>query len=135
MKTMSNNLKYFGGLTLVLSVAFFYYLVASLQAQDFGNIWLIALGFGLLLFASGLLFGYNDSMRGSRADLGFQYHLMTFIIVNLVGIPWLMVGLGTDSNNLINIAYQCVPWAIGLATHYYFSSKSIKGVSKEEIFD
>jgi len=135
MKTMSNNLKYFGGLTLVLSVAFFYYLVASLQAQDFGNIWLIALGFGLLLFASGLIFGYSDSMRRSRADLGFQYHLMTFVIVNLVGAPWLIVALGTGSNNLINIAYQCGPWAIGLAIHYYFSSKSIKGMNKDEIFD
>lgn len=135
MKTMSNNLKYFSGLTLILSVAFFYNLVTKLQALDFSKIWLIALIFGVFLFASGLILGYKDSMRDSRADLGFQYHLMTFIIVNIVGIPWLLVAFGTDSSNLINIAYQCVPWGIGLATHYYFSTKSIKGVSKEEIFD
>ena len=135
MKTMTNNLKYFSVLTLIFSTIFFYYLFASLRAHSYGNIWLIALSFGVLLFISGLILGRKDSVRHSRADLSFQYHLMTFIIVNGIGIPWQLISMGIDRGSLINVAYQCVPWGIGLAIHYYFSSKSIKGMNKEEIFD
>ena len=135
MKTMTNNLKYFSGSTLIFSILFFYYLFSSLQANEYDNIWLIAAVFGVLLFFTGLFLGRQDSVRHSRADLSFQYHLMTFIIVNGVGIPWLLISMGADNGTLINVAYQCIPWGIGLAVHYYFSSKSIKGVNKEEIFD
>lgn len=135
MKTMTNNLKYFGGLTLVLSVAFFYYLHSALHAQSFSNIWLFAILYGVILFIAGLVLGYKDPIRRSRADLSFQYHLMTFIIVNIIGIPWLFISMGLNNSTLLSAAFQCVPWSIGLFLHYYFSSRSIKGMNKKEIFD
>lgn len=135
MKTMTNNLKYFSVLTLIFSTAFFYYLYSSLQTHSFGNIWLFAILFGVVLFIAGLVLGYKDSVRRSRADLSFQYHLMTFIIVNVIGIPWLFISMGLNNDTLLSATFQCIPWGIGLFVHYYFSSRSIKGMNKEEIFD
>lgn len=135
MKTMTNNLKYFSGLTLIFSAAFFYYLYSALQTKSFDNIWLFAILFGVALFIAGLILGYKDPVRKSRADLSFQYHLMTFIIVNVIGIPWLFISMGLNNDALLSAAFQCIPWGIGLFVHYYFSSRSIKGMNKEEIFD
>lgn len=135
MKTMTNNQKYFGILILIFSATFFYYLYSALQTHSFDNIWLFAILFGAALFITGLVLGYKDPVRKSRTDLGFQYHLITFIIVNVIGIPWLFISMGLNKEILINAAFQCIPWGIGLFVHYYFSSRSIKGINKEEIFD
>ena len=60
---------------------------------------------------------------------------MTFIIVNAVGIPWSIISIGINNETLLNAFFQLIPWGIGLLAHLYFSSKSIKGMKKEEIFD
>jgi len=132
---MTINLKYFSGLAIFFSATFFHYLTTALKAHTFGNIWWFALLFGVLLFAAGFLLGRRDLVRMSRSDLGFQYHLMTFIIVNLIGITWFFVSMGINKATLLNALCQCVPWGIGLLIHYYYSSKTIKGMNKEELFD
>ena len=135
MKTMTVNQKYFGILALIFSIAFFYSLHSALKTEVYDNIWLYAISFGVLLFVSGLILGYNDSVRKSRKDLGFQYHLTTFIIVNIVGIPWLFLVMGFNINSVVNAIFQCIGWGLGLFLHYYLSSKSIKGINKAELFD
>ena len=135
MKQMSRNLKYFSALTLVFSMVFFYFLFSALESHSYENIWILPLTFGVLMFASGLILGGTDPVQSSRSDLGYQYHLMTFIIVNGVGIPWFLITMGIDNISMSIIALQCLPWGLGLAIHYYCSSKTIKGISKKEIFD
>ena len=100
MKTMTNNLKYFSGLALIFSITFFYYLYSALRIQSYQNIWIYAVLFGIALFISGLALGYKDPVRNSRQDLGFQYHLMTFIIVNSVGIISLLLEMGINLKTL-----------------------------------
>ena len=135
MKTMSQNLKYFSGLTLIFSVIFFYYLYSSLLIGSYGKIWIYAILFGTALFVSGLILGSKDSVRNSRQDLGFQYHLMTFVIVNSVGIISILITLGFSIQNFITGILSILFWALGLIVHYYFSLKTIKGIDKREIFD
>ena len=134
MITMTKNLKYFSGLTLIFSAVFFYNLYSALQTQSYGNIWIFAVLYGVILFCTGLFLGYKDSVRKSRADLGFQYHLMTFIIVNGIGIPWMFISIGLKTETLLSATIQFISWGIGLFIHYYFSSRSMKGMNKEEVF-
>jgi len=134
MITMTKNLKYFSGLTLIFSAVFFYNLYSALQTQSYSNIWIFAILYGAILFCTGLFLGYKDSVRKSRADLGFQYHLMTFIIVNCIGIPWMFISIGLKTETLLSASIQFIPWGIGLFVHYYFSSRSMKGMNKEEVF-
>jgi len=135
MKTMTKNQKYFGILVLIFSVTFFYYLYSALKTEVYNNIWLYAIAFGILLFTSGLVLGYNDSVRESRTDIGFQYHIITFIVVNIIGIPWLFITMGININTMLNVTLQIMPWGLGLLLHYYFSSTSIKGMNKKVLFD
>ena len=135
MKTLTNNLKYFCILTLVFSIVFFYLLYTALLAESYSNIWIYATLYGVALFTSGFTLGYNDSVRNSRLDLGFQYHLVTFIIVNLVAIVSLFIAMGINNETLINGTLHIIFWALGLLVHYYYSSRSIKGMDKEELFD
>ena len=107
----------------------------GLMHQEYGNIWFFSISFGVLLFISGFILGYKDPVRESRSDLGFKYHLTTFIIVNIIGISWLFAAMGFNANSLMNAAFQCLPWGLGLLIHYYFSSKSIKGIDKKDLFD
>ena len=131
---MTKNLKYFSGLTMIFSALFFYNLHSALQTQSYDNIWIFAVLYGAILFCTGLFLGYKDSVRKSRADLGFQYHLMTFIIVNGIGIPWMFISIGLKTETLLSASIQFVSWGIGLFVHYYFSSRSLKGMNKEEVF-
>jgi hypothetical protein len=91
--------------------------------------------YGTIIMASGLLFGYKDSVRESRVDPGFQYHLITYIGVNAIGVLWWFMEMGLNADSLLTILLQCLAWGLGLFVHYYFSSNSIKGMKKEEIFE
>ena len=135
MKTITNNLKYFGGLTLIFSIAFFYYLYSAVLAQSYSDIWIYVSLYGAALFISGFVLGYRDPVRKSRLDLGFYYHLITFIVVNFVGIISLFIAMGFSFRTLLNAAASLIFWGLGLLVHYYFSSRSIKGINKREIFD
>ncbi|MBL4625257.1 MAG: hypothetical protein JKY42_08990 [Flavobacteriales bacterium] len=132
---MTTNQKYFGILNLIFSISFFYYLNSSLHEKSYDFLTLSAVLFGLLIFIAGYILGYKDPIRNSRNNISFQYHLTTFIVVNSVGIPWLFISRGLNTSSLISASLQLFPWAIGLLIHFYFSSKSIKGMDKEEIFD
>ncbi len=132
---MTTNLKFFCGLAMVFSFAFFYSLYAALSAQAYNSIWIYALLFGLGLLISGFYLGYNDPVRDSKLDLGFQYHLVTFIIVNSIGIPALFLYMGFNTETVLGASSSSVFWGLGLMVHYYFSSRSIKGLDKKNIFD
>ena len=135
MIAITNNLKIFSGIVILATVGFFYYLSAALESQSHENMGWYALAFAVVLFVSGLVLGWKDPVRQSRADLGFQYHLYTFIIVNGIGIPWMFVDMGIHHGSIMHAVYQVGPWAIGLFAHYYFSSRSIKGMDKGDIFE
>lgn len=132
---MTRNLKYFSGLTLIFSIVFFAYLYTALANESYNNIGIYAGIYGIALFTSGLALGYNDSAKNSRLDLGFHYHLNTFIIVNCVGIASLFISMGISWKTLLNAVLYLFFWGLGLFVHYFFSSKSIKGFDKKEIFD
>ncbi|AXT20725.1 hypothetical protein D7030_11875 [Flavobacteriaceae bacterium AU392] len=135
MKTMTNNLKYFSGLTLIFSIIFFYYLYSDITIQSYNKIWIYAILYGMTLFISGLILGYKDPVRNSIYDLGFQYHLTTFIIVNCIGFIASLIAMGINLKTLLTSIMPIIFWGLGLLIHYYFSLKSIKGINKKEIFD
>ena len=131
---MTRNQKYFAVLTILLSLVFFKLLIDDLTIEAYGNLWIYALIYGIVMFLNGLYFGYNDPVRETRHDLGFQYHLITYIIVNVIGINWFIFKFADSGNAFFWIVIQCVPWGLGVLLHYYLSLRCIKGMDKEEIF-
>lgn len=134
MKKLTTNLKYFAIALMVLTLTFSYYLYSFIASEQYTNIIVLATVFGISVFAIGLYFGYNDKEVNTKIDLGFNYHLFTYIIVNGIGILWLFSVLGFTNENIKMAASQLLFWGIGLFVHYLFSRRSIKGYDRDTIF-
>jgi hypothetical protein len=134
MRYTTPQLTGFGITTLLLSIGFFYYLYSSLDAREYSYIWLAALAYGVLMFVNGFVWGWLDSARKSRHDLGFLYHLYTFIIVNSVHAIAIFYYGRTDKWTLIYSGLGMIAWGLGLYVHYSNSRKSIKGMERGELF-
>lgn len=132
---MTKNLKYFSLLTSIFSCIFFFFLNRDIRTEPDHFIWLYAFLFGSSIFISGLLLGYKESIRKIRFDLMFQYHLATYIIVNIIGIISFILSLGLNKSTLFIALAQALPWGVGLVIHYYFSLRSIKGIQKKNLFE
>lgn len=94
-------------------------------------LWACATGYGALMLITGKTLGEKDKLKNSYADLGFNYHLTTFLVVNIVGIIWI---ISFRPNDLVYQIISTLSWLIGLLIHFLESSKSLKGYSKEESF-
>ena len=134
MRYFTPQLVGFGVTTLVLSIGFFSYLYSSIKAHTYDYIWIAALAFGVLMFFNGLLWGWRDSVRKSKSDLGFMYHLYTFVIVNNINLIFLFFFGFLEKYNENHFYLYILFWGIGLMVHYYAMKKKIKGMDKEELF-
>jgi len=134
MKYTTPHLIGFALTTIILSSAFFYYLFTNLVDENYSYIHYVALGFGALMFISGLSWGNKDSARKSRHDLGFLYHFYTFIFVNVVNFVFILLYPELREFMLDIFLISLGFWAIGILLHYYQSRKHIKGMSKEDLF-
>jgi uncharacterized protein involved in cysteine biosynthesis len=88
------------------------------------NIWLLALLYPILMLVNGFVWGYKDNIPVER-KIGFQYHLLTYVIVNSLGVIWLLFlpSLGYSKFNIALI--QISSWGIGLFFHWLFTNYRI----------
>ncbi|MCB2198960.1 hypothetical protein KQI63_06110 [bacterium] len=135
MKYLTRNLILFGLVTIALSLLFHFRLHGMLLSETYGGIWWIAFAYAGAMFLNGFFFGMFDPQRKSRVDLGFMYHLVTFVVV----IPiWLgMIFFGPAKGNFLlwidlNIM---VVWAVVLLMHFLKIRKQVKGYSPDKAFE
>ncbi len=119
---------------IILTSLFSYFLFTWIATAQYAKIWPMAIGYGVGMFAAGYFNGVKDPIRKTRQDIGFLYHLLTYIIVNIIQFIALVLILGWYEPALEGLFVQAVAWGIGLLIHYFFSRRSIKGHSKEELF-
>ena len=133
--TLSRNLKVLAVLIAFYTIIFHYYLSQFLVAEQWGNVIISAVVLFVVTFASGLLLGAKDPTHKSRADLGFHYHFITYIIVNTIGVLWLTSGFSSDKETWGMAALTIVLWGVGVIVHRRLSKTTIKGLPKGTIFD
>lgn len=126
-----------GGRSLIAlySIVFHYYYSQFLTAEQWNNVIISAIALLVVTFASGLILGYNDPTRKSRADLAFQYHFVTYVVVNAIGVLWLATGLASEKETWGMAALTIVAWGAGVILHRWLSKMTIKGLHKGTIFD
>ena len=95
--------------------------------------------YGSLMFISGWIFGKKDGEYLPIFDIGFRFHLMTYIIHNAVSMLWLAMGLGAKNESL-GIAYQVAAyWGVFLVIHFIFyimaRKRTIDNLDVEDIFE
>lgn len=122
MELFTRNQRIFALCTVLQSVPFFYFLNQFLDHGAFGHVIMVSLIFGLALFITGFLLGHRDKGQG-RFSLGFGYHLITYLIVNLMGAIFLVNYTGVDFRGGLVMGGNLIFWGIGLVVHYLFERK------------
>jgi magnesium-transporting ATPase (P-type) len=110
-----------------------------LQNRLFGSVWIIATIYGILIFIIGWIFGKKDKMNLPLYDIGFRFHLATYIICNLIAEVWYLIGLQSEYENIRTVHLTAIFWGIGLLIHFIIylvtRKNAINGIKKSEIFE
>lgn len=88
------------------------------------------------MYFIGWHFGKKDTVENDIHDIGFRFHLTTYILCISVGYGVFYIGWNTESLKSMTITAAC--WGIGLLIHFICflieQKKTIKGYAKDEIF-
>ena len=137
--TITKSLIQFITVTTFLTVIFRISLSEFLNEQLWSFVFIPPLIYFILMYVSGRYFGIKEYKYLPIGDLGFRFHVSTFIVFLIVS--YLMYYLGYMSNSeprgILDITISI--WGIFLIIHMilFFKSKNdnIMGINKEDIFD
>lgn len=136
MKFLTLRLGQFSISALLLTILFRYALSLSIGAANTPMILLCAIGYLCLMALSGWYFGGKDVDENDIHDIGFRFHLVTYVLC--VGCRYASEYIGWDSGSLKVFTIAAISWGIGLLIHFVFflieQKNTIKGYAKEDIF-
>lgn len=139
MKSVSKNLVIFAGLLFILTICFRLFLSQTLQYKQFTSAWIIAALYGIIVFIIGWTFGKKEKMFLPLYDIGFRFHLVTYIICNLIAEAWYFFGFQSIYENVITVHLTVIFWGIVLIFHFVLflitRKNAIKGIKKSNIFE
>lgn len=126
MKTITNYQFLLATITFILTIIFCTALYTSVLSGRYDTIGKASIIFFLLLFLSSLIIGSRDKEPISKGKLGFKYHLIIYLVVNLINTPSILILLGVSSENVIISAIQIVAWGVGVFFHWLFTYYKLK---------
>ena len=139
MKTITPYLLRFALTATILTIVFRYFLSYGIENQSGIIITISATIYGLLMFASGWYFGRKDEEYLPIYDVGFRFHLTTYLIHNGISLLWIGLGFGSKNENLNVSIMVAIYWGIFLLIHFAFflwaRKNSINNLDKEDIFE
>ena len=139
MKSITINQLKFAVSLLLLTILFRFALSASLNDMQFTWVWVIAGLYALSVFITAWIIGKMDYETLPLYDIGFKFHLITYLTCNLIAELWFLFGFQSRFENIKTVHYTALFWGIGLILHFiiflYTRKDSIKGIEKSEIFE
>lgn len=139
MKLITPSLLKFTATILALTILFRHFLSASIAVHSSGRIIVTAVVYGLCMFLSGFYFGGKESRRLPISDVGFRFHLATYIVVIGVSELWFVLGLNAPGETVTGTNYTALIWGVLLVLHFvYFliaRRHTIKYIDKRELFE
>lgn len=136
MKALSLRLGQFAVCAVLVTVLFRYVLSLCIgMGSWWASLLCSAAYFGLMYYA-GHNFGEKDTVENEFHDIGFRFHLTTYIVCMGVGLGAHHLGWNTET--LMSMGITAVCWGIGLLVHFILflseQKRTIKGYAKDEIF-
>jgi membrane protease YdiL (CAAX protease family) len=133
-----NQIKY--AVALLISTVLFRIVLSNLIAlEKYQQTWYLGIIYGIVIFISGWIFGKKDRLTLNLYDIGFRFHLTTYVICNLIGQIWVIFNLTAINESTKSINMTAIFWGLGLILHLiiFLSTRknAIKGIKKSEIFD
>jgi len=140
MKTFfTTNLIKFAITSILLTVMFRYFLSMGIANQN--NILIIAsaLTYGILMGFSGYYFGSKEYEELPIYDIGFRWHLTTFIVHNSISVLWFVFDFQSKYETINVIYVTTIAWSVFLLIHLFIylsmRKNAIKQLDKEELFE
>ncbi len=139
MKLITSNLLKFAICFALGSILFRFGLSWSITNHALIEMWIFAILYFFFNAGIGWFFGKKDYESFPLNDIGFRFHLVTYVVFNIIWELWFLLGLQSPVENG-NFAPQIAFfWGIFLLIHfiiYLFNRKNtIKGIDKSEIFE
>lgn len=139
MKTITPYLIKFAVTTILLTAVFRYFLSYGIEYQSQITIAVSAISYALFMFASGWHFGRKDGDFLPIYDVGFRFHLTTYLIHNGISVLWILLGLGSKYENLNIIIMVAIYWGVFLLLHFILflraKKNTIHNLDREDLFD
>ena len=133
------NLIKFTLATIVLTIIFRVGLSTSLTNKMAVASTICAIVYGILMWLNGSYFGRKEYEHLPIYDIGFRFHLSTFLAHNVVSILWFVFAFESKYENIKIIYITALIWAVILVIHliYYLTVRksSIKNLDKEDLFE
>lgn len=139
MKFVTPYLLRFTLAAAVLTVVFRYFLSYGIEVDSGAIIIVSASLYGFLMFGSGWYFGHKESDYLPIYDIGFRFHLTTYVVHNAITLLWLGLGLGSQYEDIKFSVMVAIYWGILLLIHFIFflwsRKNSIKNLDKKDLFE
>lgn len=136
---MTKNLIRFAITFALFTLTFRYVLSYLLEEKMFTLVWATAAFFMILFFGTGWFYGKKDHKELPIYDIGFRFHLATYVIFNTISEFWFLLGLQSSYESIKMVHYTAIFWGIGLLAHLIFylmtRKNTINGLNKNEIFE
>ncbi len=139
MKSITSNLLKFAIFFAIGSILFRFGLSWSITNHAGFEIWIFAILYFILNASLGWFFGKKDYESFPLYDIGFRFHLVTYVVFNIIAELWFLFGLQSRVEDVKIVHQIALFWGIFLLLHfiiYLFTRKNaIKGLDKSEIFE
>ncbi len=136
MKALTIRLGEFAISAFVLTVLFRYALNLTIGANSVIGTTSCSIVYFCLMYLTGWYFGKKEEIESEIPDIGFRFHLVTYLLCMGIGFGAYYLGWNTESFSAMTMA--AASWGIGLSIHSIFylieRRKWIKGYAKEDIF-
>ena len=137
MKVLTIRLVQFAISALALTLLFRYALNLCIGVHIVTGTTQCSIAYAFLMYLVGWYFGKKDAVENDFHDIGFRFHMVTYLICMGVGYGAYYIGWYTEC--LRAMAITAISWGVGLTIHFVFylieQRKTIKGYAKDEIFE
>ena len=138
-KYITKNLLIHAFVLAISSFLFRVFISWALSNEYFTGVWFIAALYCLSVYLLIWKFSVLDKKILPIYDLGFRFHLVTYIVWVVISYLWFSFGNISSHENMNQVHISSLYWLLTLIVHfciYLFSRrKTIKGLKKTEIFD
>ena len=136
---ITTNLMKFTLATLLLTLLFRFGLSTSITKHLIIAVVFSAVIYAILMWFNGRYFGWKEYEYLPIYDIGFRFHLATFLSHNLISILWFVFGLQSHYEDISVIFITAAIWSVFLFIHliYYLSIRksTIKDLDKKDLFE
>jgi len=138
MKFVTKYLVYFAVIATALTLAFRFAL-STLLANECNFYFVAAIIYSLCMFAAGWYYGFKDGRELPIYDVGFRFHLITYVQYFAVTGVWFLLGFNAEIEKGEKKLITALIWGFFLIIHFVYyliaRKKSVDGLKKEDLFD